>query len=401
MSVCKSKFLLTVVALAAAVTPLTAQVRFGDQIATPPLRILIHQNGLASSSTPTGIFPAQMTVAYGLNLIANQGAGITVGIVDAYDNPNIESDLGVFSTQFGLPACTTANGCFKKVFGSGTLPAGNTGWGQEIALDVEWVHSIAPAAKIVLVEAASASNSDLFTAVDVAVANGASIVTMSFSGAESSGETQYDSHFKAPGVVFFASTGDSGTAVGYPAVSPWVVGVSGTTLSIQSNGTYTSETAWSCSRPISCRIQGGTGGGQSTVEPEPSYQTGVQSTGFRTVPDISMDADPNTGVPVYDTYGGTAWLQFGGTSLSSPMWAGVMAIVNSSRVAAGKSVMNTTSANNVFTALYGAAASLHDITSGTNGNCGAKCTAGPGYDDVTGMGTPIGNALVPAFIAKP
>jgi subtilase family serine protease len=389
------------VALAAVVAPAFAQVRFGDREATPPIRVLVRANGTPFSATPTGITPAQMTVAYGLNLVPNQGAGQTVGIVDAYDDPNIEADLGVFSAQFGLPACTTSNGCFKKVFESGKQPRGNTGWGTEISLDVEWVHAMAPQAKIVLVEAASASNSDLFTSVDVAIANGASVVTMSFSGSESSGETAFDSHFTVPGVVFFASAGDSGNAAGYPATSPYVVGVGGTTLSAQANGTYVSESAWSCTRPINCAIAGGTGGGTSTIEPEPAFQTAVQQTGFRTVPDISLDADPNSGVPVYDTYGGGAWIQVGGTSLSSPAWAGVMAVINSSRVAAGKSVMNTTAANNVFTALYGMAADLHDVTTGTDGNCGAVCKAGPGYDELTGMGTPAANALVPAMVALP
>jgi subtilase family serine protease len=180
-----------------------------------------------------------------------------------------------------------------------------------------------------------------------------------------------------------------------------VVGVGGTTLSIQTNGTYTGETAWSCGGPFLCSFQGGTGGGQSTVELKPSYQNAVQATNFRQIPDIAMDADPASGVPVYDTQTGGAWIQVGGTSLSSPMWAGIMAIVNSSRVAAAKSVMNSSAANNVFTALYNSAADLHDITSGKNGNCGALCQTHAGYDAVTGLGTPMANALIPALVALP
>jgi subtilase family serine protease len=224
---------------------------------------------------------------------------------------------------------------------------------------------------------------------------------MSFGGGESAQEVSSDSHFNVLGVVFFASAGDSGTGAEYPAASPFVVGVGGTTLSIQANGTYVAETAWSCNGPFLCSYLGGTGGGQSSVEPKPSYQNTVQASNFRQVPDIAMDADPASGVPVYDSQTGGAWIQVGGTSLSSPMWAAVMAIVNSSRVAASKSVMNSSAANNVFTALYNSAADLHDVTSGKNGNCGALCQTHPGYDAVTGLGTPMANALIPALVALP
>jgi subtilase family serine protease len=385
----------------AVLAPVAAQAQFGDQEAIPPIRVIMRGNGTSSSATPTGTTPAQMLAAYGFSSIPNRGAGQTIGIIDAFDDPAIEADLGVFSAQFGLPACTTVNKCFTKVFANDRPPRGNTGWGTETSLDVEWAHAIAPEAKIVLVEAASATNAHLFAAVDLAVANGASVVTMSFGGGESASETQFDSHFTVPGVVFFASAGDSGNGAEYPASSPYVVGVGGTTLSTQPSGAYIAETAWSCNRPLGCAILGGTGGGQSTVEIEPSYQNGVQTSSFRTVPDVAYDADPATGVPIYDTYGGGAWLQVGGTSMSSPQWAALMAIVNSSRVAAGKNVMNTSSVNNVFTALYSLTANLHDITSGKNGNCGAQCTAGAGYDDVTGLGSPVASTLIPAFVALP
>jgi subtilase family serine protease len=397
----KVKLLFSAVVLAAAVTPVAAQVGFGDQLATPPIRLILRANGQPDSATPTGTTPAQMAVAYGFNLIANQGAGQIVGIVDAFDDPNIEADLGVFSTQFGLPSCTTANGCFTKVYASGKKPLPNPGWGTEISLDVEWVHAMAPQAAIVLVEAASSSNANLFSAVDVAVSKGASVVTMSFGGAESAQETSFDSHFTVPGVVFFASAGDGGNGAEYPAASPFVVGVGGTTLSIQSDGTYISETAWSCTGPRECEIAGGTGGGTSTVEPEPAFQSAVQATGFRTVPDISYDANPSTGVPVYDSFHEGGWLQVGGTSMASPQWAALMAIVNSSRVTNGQSLMNTSSANNILTALYGSTADLNDITSGTNGKCGAPCTAGSGYDEVTGLGSPRASALIPVLMSLP
>jgi len=376
----------TTVLLAAAVLPVAAQTGApGGWRATPPIHIL----ATPSSSTPTGIFPSQMLQAYGFNLISNQGAGQTVGIVDAYDDPNIEADLGVFSTQFSLPACTTANGCFSKVYQTGSAPAGNSGWGLEMSLDVEWVHSIAPQAKIVLVEANSNGDSDLFASVDVAVAHGASVVTMSFGGGESSTESQWDSHFTASGVVFFASSGDSGHGVEYPAGSPYVAGVGGTTLTIQSDGTYVSEKAWS-----------GSGGGTSKYEPEPAYQTGVQSTGKRTVPDISYDADPNSGVPVYDSYGESGWIQVGGTSMASPQWAALAAIANSERVALAKTTLNTSSANNFLNTIYTLSSDLHDITKGHDGLCGV-CRAKVGYDEVTGLGTPQANLVIPALVALP
>jgi len=371
--------------LAAVALPVAAQDFAPVGTARPPIHIFAGR--LASS--PTGIFPSQMVQAYGFNLISNQGAGQIVGIVDAYDDPNIEADLGVFSTQFSLPACTTANGCFTKVYQTGSAPAGNTGWGQEISLDVEWVHSIAPQAKILLVEANSSSYADLFGSVDIAVANGASVVTMSFGGGESKTESQYDSHFVAPGVVFFASSGDSGHGVEYPAGSPNVVGVGGTSLTIQSDGTYVSETAWN-----------GSGGGTSRFEPEPSYQTGVQSTGKRTVPDISYDANPNTGVPVYDSYGGYNWFQVGGTSMSSPEWAALTAIANSERVALGKGTLNSSSSNNFLANIYGLSADLHDITKGRDGLC-PVCRTKVGYDEVTGLGTPQANLVIPALVALP
>lgn len=344
--------------------------------ANPPIHII--------KPFVSGYSPTEMLRAYGFTRIANQGAGQTVAIVDAYDDPNIEADLGVFNTQFSLPACTTGNGCFKKVYGSGTVPTGDPGWGLEISLDVEWVHAIAPQANIVLVEAASNSLADLMTAVDVAVQNGASVVSMSFGGGESSSELSTDSHFSVPFVTFVASSGDNGHGVEYPAASPYVVGVGGTTLTLNSDGVYVSETAWS-----------GSGGGTSLYETLPAYQQGFVY--FRRgIPDVSYDADPNTGVPVYDSYQQTGWIQVGGTSMGSPQWAALFAIVNSSRVAASKQVLN-----GVLTNLYNLTQDLNDINSGTNGTCPVNCKAKHGYDKVTGIGSPMANQLIPDLVALP
>jgi len=370
--------------------PSFAQIRNDDgSIATaqPPFHFRVKPNG----STPTGIFPAQMKKAYGIDQVANQGAGVTIGIVDAYDAPTIESDLGVFNTQFSLPACTTGNGCFQKVYASGSQPAVNAGWAVEASLDVEWAHAIAPQAKIILVEAASASFSDLLAGVDAAVAHGATVVTMSFGGSEFSSETGEDSHFNVPGVAFFASSGDNGHGAQYPAASPFVIGVGGTSLTIQNDGTYVSESAWS-----------GSGGGTSKYETKPTYQNGIPVIrNRRSVPDVAFDADPNTGVPVYDSTADgqyVNWTQVGGTSLSSPMWAGVMAIADSSRAGVQKSVLDSSVLSSIYGSLF---ADLNDIASGTNGGCPKACKSVPGYDQVTGLGTPIVNLLIPALVALP
>ena len=392
MSKTTLRFFGAAVATAVFSLPVAAQ-RPVDGEARPPF----HLKGNATSG-PTGFAPAQVRHAYGFDQIANLGAGQTIAIVDAYDDPNIESDLGVFSAQFGLPACTTANGCFQKIYAS-RKPRANAGWSLEISLDVEWSHAIAPQAKIILVEAASASLSDLMHAVDVAVANGASVVSMSFGGNDSSSELNSDFHFNVSHVTFVASSGDSGTGAEYPAASPYVVAVGGTTLQVNdSAGTYGGETAWS-----------GSGGGLSSYESEPGYQSGYpipnDPNGKRGLPDVSYNADPNTGVSVYDTvtYQGQAgWFQVGGTSAGAPQWSALFAIVNAMRVAGGKQPLSNTNIEVYAVAqalVYGT--NFHDITAGTNGNCGTLCNAGTGYDYVTGLGSPQAAKVIPALVNQP
>lgn len=340
----------------------------------------------ASTPPSTAITPSQMLSIYGFSSVSNQGSGQIIGIVDAYDDPNAEADLGVFSTQYGLPSCTTANGCFKKIYATGKKPLGSTSWGQEISLDVQWAHAIAPQAKIYLVEASSSSNSALYQAVDVAVANGANVVSMSFGGSDSSSDTTYDTHFQVSGVTFVASAGDSNHGVEYPAASPYVIGVGGTSLT-HNGGTYESEVVWNTKRTE------GTGGGVSSYEEKPSYQVPFQSQNGRGVPDLAYDADPNTGVAIYDSYGGYKWVQIGGTSMGAPEIAAMIAIINSTRASSGKGALN-------FPAdVYSYTADYHDITVGNNGTCGTICDAEPGYDFTTGVGTPIANVLIPALAA--
>ena len=331
---------------------------------------------------PTGYSPTQIKTAYGFSQLptTNQGAGQTIYIIDAYDDPTISSDLSYFSSYFGLPQMDGKNGdpTFTKATPQGS-PKTNSGWALEISLDVEWAHAIAPQANITLVEAASNSNTNLYGAVDYAVNSGAKIVSMSFGGGDSSGELSLDSHFAIPGVSFVASAGDSGGVVEYPSASPYVLSVGGTTLPL--SGT---ETAWSSG-----------GGGPSAYESKPNYQVvyGVPGT-TRGTPDVSYDADPNTGVSVYDStrYNGQkGWFQVGGTSAGAPQWAALIALADQ-----GRSTPLTTAdltSRTEYNAATGSttyASNYVDIISGNNGY-----PAGTGYDYATGVGSPRAQNLVP------
>jgi len=355
----------------------------------------IHMAAGSSQAGPpsTAFGPSQVRHAYGFDQVSNQGAGETIGIVDAYDDANAEADLGVFDAQFGLPACTTSNGCFRKVYSNGKKPSANANWAVEIALDVEWAHAIAPKATILLVETPSNSMSDLMAGVDVAVRNGASAVSMSWTTGEFSGETSLDNHFASSGVTFLAASGDAGTGVNYPAASPDVIGVGGTTLALTANGTYSSETAWS-----------GSGGGLSKYEREPSFQAQFvipdDARGYRGVPDVSYNANPGTGYAIYDSIGisGYAgWFQAGGTSAGTPQWAALVAITNSMRAAARKSNLTSTDTPVYTVAKAAPSTDFHAVTQGTNGTCGVLCTASAGYDYVTGLGTPQAPAVIAAL----
>ena len=356
----------------------------------------IHPLPSVTLTTPNGFTPAQIRHAYGFDQITNQGAGQIIGIIDAYDDPNAESDLAVFNQQFGLPPCTTANGCFHKIFGGSKRPKANAGWALEISLDIEWAHAIAPKATILLVEATTNSLGDLLSGVDVAVRNGASVVSMSWTVSEFSSESRQDNHFVSTGVTFLAASGDNGTGVAYPASSPDVVGVGGTSLALDANGNYLGEAAWS-----------GSGGGLSTREVEPLFQSAFgipdDARGYRGTPDVSYNANPGTGFAVYDSValsGASGWFCVGGTSAGSPQWAALLAISNSMRVANRKSCLS--GANTVLYSLskQSAVANFHPITAGTNGACGALCTASAGYDYVTGIGTPVAASLINILAAQ-
>jgi subtilase family serine protease len=315
-----------------------------------------------------GLTPCDLQAAYALPS-SSAGAGETVAIVDAYNDPNAEADLGKYRTAYGLPACTTANGCFHKVNQNGgtTYPGANTGWSEEISLDVDMVSAACPKCHILLVEANSNNLGDLVTAEQEAAALGANAISNSWAANEFSLETLYDSSFNL-NIPITASSGDSGYGVGWPAASPYVTAVGGTSLVPAANARGWSETAWS-----------GAGSGCSAFEAKPAWQTDP-SCANRTVADVSAVADPNTGVATYDSFNQPGWLVFGGTSVAAPIVASVYAL------AANGATITSPGYG------YAHATSLFDVTSGSNGSCGGSylCTAGPGYDGPTGLGTPNG-----------
>jgi subtilase family serine protease len=347
------------------------------------------RTGPAIMSGPTGLGPSQIQSAY--KLTGLNAGGRTVAVVDAYNDPNAASDLATYRKAYGLPACTTANGCFRQVNQSGAtrpLPAGDYGWAEEESLDLDAVSAACPTCHILLVEANSASLADLAAAENTAAkVAGVVGISNSYGGSEASSQLSTDSAYNHPGLAITVSSGDSGYGVQYPAASQYVTAVGGTTLTTAGNSRGWTESAWS-----------GAGSGCSAYEPKPSWQhdTGCA---HRTVADVSADADPNSGLGVYDTYnscgssslcdlliglglvqGLDGWAQVGGTSLSSPLVASVYALAgNTASVVAGSYP-------------YGHTASLFDVTTGSNGSCSPAylCTAGPGYDGPTGLGTPNG-----------
>jgi subtilase family serine protease len=356
----------------------------------PHYQIHRAEAGTQAGPPSTAFGPSQIRHAYGFDEVSNEGAGQIIGIVDAYDDPNAEADLGVFDAQFGLPACTSANGCFHQVYSNGQRPSPNANWALEIALDIEWAHSIAPRATILLVETPTNSLTSLLGGVETALRNGASVVSMSWTVGEFAGENNYDNDFVASGVTFLAAAGDDGAGVSYPSASPDVIGVGGTSLHVTADGNYQSETAWS-----------GSGGGLSQFEREPLFQAQFpipdDSNGYRGTPDVSFDADPNTGVAVYDSVGignDAGWFQLGGTSAGTPQWAALIAIVNATRTDWHKAHLSSADARLYTIAKSSLAPGFHTVTTGSNGSCGTLCTAGAGYDYITGLGTPEGHALI-------
>ncbi|HEX6455085.1 MAG TPA: S53 family peptidase [Solirubrobacterales bacterium] len=333
------------------------------------------------TAAPSGYGPAQFHGAYGLP--SSAPAGQTIAIVDAYDDPNVAADLNAYSSQFGLPLCNSSNPCFQKVNQSGSaagpFPRTDSGWSLEIALDVETAHAICPNCKVLLVEANSNSLSNLAAAVRTAAKLGAKEISNSYGGSEFSSELSetYAAPYNQPGIAVTVSSGDNGYgSFGFPAALSSVITVGGTTLNLGTGNTYGSETVWS-----------GAGSGCSLYVGAPAWQSFLDAcAGKRGTADVAADANPSTGAAVYDTVryqGRSGWFQVGGTSLSSPLVAGVYAL-------AGGLPAGSTGASALYGHL-GDGTVLHDVTSGSNGSCTTiMCKGAAGYDGPTGVGTPIG-----------
>ena len=375
--------------------------------------LVIKPAATGSSSSIQGYTPAQIRQAYGFDkvsfsngTVAANGAGQTIAIVDAYNDPNIAADLKTFDQQFGIAAPPSFS-IVSQTGSSTKLPTTDTGWAGEISLDVEWAHAIAPAAKILLVEANSATLDDLMTAANYARhASGVTTVSMSWGGSEFfswsqgefSGQTAYDPYFTTPGghagVTFVAAAGDSGSFSGieWPASSPNVLSVGGTSLTLDSSGNYSSETSWSS-----------TTGGFSQIEVEPSYQSNVQNTGARATPDVAFNGDPNTGFATYDSLpdqGYSGWQEVGGTSAGAPQWAALVAIADQGRAILGQGSLDGASQTlpllySIYTTstLTNYTNDFNDVVDPTSTHRGrfggaAYNPAVSGYDTATGLGSP-------------
>jgi len=389
-TICRVSAIAVSAVLVAVTVPMMAQAPDPHHMyAHPTIQIA---PGSQNPSTPVGILPVQYKAAYGFNRIPNQGQGQTIALVDAYNDPNIVSDLAFYANYFHLTPCNLT------VVQLGTTQG--EGWDLLESLAVEQACALAPAANIILVEAASASLTDLFNAVGVASSApyNAAVVSMGWGVSEFGGEQQYDSYFcnivngnRQP-VTFTAAVGDGGAI--YPSTSPCVVAVGGTALTLSTplplpdplQLNYGTETA------------GCDGGGVSLYEPQPPWQNPAcsqYSTTNRCVPDISADAAPNPGIPVYDTYSFGGWVDVGGTSVPTADWAAFFTLVNSLRASQGKSTLSQTDPD-MYT-IYYSNNYLTDFHNVSQGGCGAE----PGYNLSTGIGSYQANNLAPALAADP
>jgi subtilase family serine protease len=331
---------------------------------------VIPNANLPAISVP-GLHPADVRAAY---RIPNGGNGQTVAVVDAGDDPTAESDLAVYRSTFGLPECTSSNGCFRKVgqSGSAALPSVLAGWPQETGIDIQMISAVCPSCNILLVEANSADMSDLAAAVDTAAALGASAISNSYYAPEYDGELADETHFDHAATAITVSSGDTGFGTTFPASSRYVTAVGGTSLARGGSRGW-SETVWP-----------GTGSGCSTYVPKPAWQHDG-GCAKRTVADVAVIGDPQTGVAVYNTtavQSQRGWGVYGGTSVGAPIVAALYAVAGNARSVRGAS------------SAYAAAGSFNAVLWGTNGKCSPAylCTAVPGYNGPAGVGTPNGVA---------
>jgi hypothetical protein len=322
------------------------------------------------SASSFGFGPSDLQRAYGMAVAAaNRGGDQTIAIIDAYDAPRAEADLAVYRAKYHLPACTTGDGCFRKVDENGatSYPPVDRAWAQEIALDLDMASAMCPQCKLLLVEASSASAASLATAANTAAALGATQISNSYGGPEFPSETYFEQYYQHQGVAVVASSGDSGFGVEYPAASAYVTAVGGTSLVQDSSPRGWSETAWA-----------GAGSGCSAYIAKPAWQID-SGCATRAVADVSAVADPGTGVAAYDS-GSGGWGVYGGTSAAAPLVAGVYALVG------GRA------GTDYGAYAYQNPAAFRDVTSGGNGPCSLiyLCTAGIGFDGPTGVGSPNG-----------
>jgi len=386
-----------------------------------------------AGSVVTTFTPAQIRAAYGMPALpasftgltaaqaAQFGAGQTIYLVDAQNDPNAAAELAAFNAKFALPTCSTlsiaptaslplaaasSTACqFAVVYATAagtmtsTAPAYDSGWATEMELDVQWAHATAPLARIILVEAPDASTNSLLGAIQLANNLGKGVVSMSFGTPEGSWTASVDTYFSATGMTYLAATGDGGAGVSWPSVSSKVVGVGGTTLTYTGTGPR-SEVAWS-----------DTGGGVSAYTPTPSYQNSAvpgMSTppAHRAVADVSFNADPASGQYIVSIAPGSTtqnWFSVGGTSMSTPQWAGLMAIANAQRLLANNAVLGAPHAilyGQIASTAANYSAAFADVTKGSDGTC-ATCVAKAGYDTLTGLGTPNSASLLSALSGAP
>ena len=352
--------------------------------------IVVHsQASLQPANKPASaaLSPGQLRSAYGLSKAAQASNRGTVAIVDAYNDSHATGDLARYRSYYGLPACKESTRCLRVVNQKGTTawyPKGNSGWAEEESLDLDMVSAICPKCKIILVESNSTAVGSLSAAEDTAFRLGAKFISNSWGGREFSTEASYDSHFEHKGVAITVASGDNGYRVQWPASSPHVTAVGGTTLWMKGK-TRTQEKVWNLG------ASDGTGSGCSGVEPQQAWQAADNSgCANRIDNDVAADADPRTGPAVYDSAPPSGeglprgWQQLGGTSASSPIIAAVYALANPGGAPAPGSLPAEFP--------YQAGSGLRDITLGSDGSCGGSylCTAEAGYDGPTGLGVPSG-----------
>jgi subtilase family serine protease len=379
----------------------------------------------------TLIGPYQIRRFYHLENVKNLGEGQTIALIGAFHDPNLDHDLAVFSQRFGLPQCTLANKCLRQIDTAGGDPStwnakpddkanAAHSYGEE-EMDVEWAHALAPAAHLILMGGPTGGWSQTLARVEDAVKNGATVVSLSLAEPQRADHKQMyldlNKHLLDTRASYVASAGDHAHTARWPASSPDVVGVGGTTITTNDAGERVKEIAWS--KHSTEDHATGTGGGLSLAEPEPDFQIAYGIPGddahMRGTPDVSMYSTSKTGIAVFNSNispkSGEAplWHYGGGTSAGAPMWAGLIAVANSMRAAKGKKPLSQFVSKDGLkgtnAALYAVAKStpdaFFDITEGSNGDCGAECTAGLGYDYLTGLGSPNGEVLLNALTALP